>query len=154
MKTDLYHDKWIETMSEWISENEKNVEHKYYVLKLRDNKRATLNIGVWTVRNSLVKRLLVRLAWFYKYPYSLEAEVRRVEMLDDKVFYVAPYDIVNVIAYVPWKKMLRRDEIDINSPNSVFKLIEDISKYFPDEARKDLDILLKNLKSYESYVEY
>jgi hypothetical protein len=141
-------------MGEWLSENEKNTEGKYYVLRLKNNKRATLNIGLWTIRNTLIKRLMIRLAWFYKYPNSLEALIRRIEVLDDKVFYVSPYDVVEVIAYVPWKKILRKDEVNINNLDDVFRLIEDISKYFPDEAKKDLDILIKNLRSYESYVEY
>jgi len=154
MSPDIYHDKFIETMAEWIGSKENRVEGKYYVLKLRDNKRATLNIGIWTIERDLVKRLLIRLAWFYKYPYSLEAEVRRIEILNDEVFYVSPYDVVEVIAYVPWKKILKRNEIIIEKPDDVFRFLDELSKYFPDEARKDLDILLKNLRSYESYVEY
>jgi hypothetical protein len=154
MSPDIYHEKWIETMGEWLSENEKNVEGKYYVLRLKNNKRATLSIGIWMIRNTLIKRLLIRLAWFYKYPYSLEALIRRIELLDDKVFYVAPYDVVEVIAYVPWKKVLRKDEVKIEKLDDIFRLLDEISRYFPDEARKDLDILIKNLRSYESYVEY
>jgi len=152
---DLYHEKFIETMAEWINEKERNVERRYYVLRLRDGaKRATLNIGVWTIKKDLVKRLLIRLAWFYKYPYSLEAEVRRVEMLNDKVFYVIPGDVVKVLAYVPWKKMLRKDEVKIEKPDDVFRLLDEISRYFPDDARNDLKRITKNLEKYESYVEY
>ena len=154
MSPDIYHDKFIETMQEWISEKEKNIERKYHVLKLRNDKRATLNIGVWTIKRDLVKRLLIRLAWFYKYPYSLEAEVRRVEMLNDKVFYVIPGDVVKVLAYVPWKKMLRKDEVKIEKPDDVFRLLDEISRYFPDDARNDLKRITENLKNYESYVEH
>ena len=151
---DLYHEKWIETMSKWLSENEKNTEGRYFVLRLKNNKRATLNIGLWMIRNTLIKRLMIRLAWYYNYPYSLDAIIRRIEVLDDRIFYVAPYDVVEIIAYVPWKKILRKDEVKIDNLDDVFKLIDNISRYFSDEARKDLDILIKNLRSYESYVEY
>jgi hypothetical protein len=146
----IYHEKWIETMGEWLSEKEKNVERKYYVLRL-GNKRATLNIGVWT-KGDLVKRLMIRLTWFYKYP-SLEALIRRIEVLDDRIFYVSPYDVVKVLDYTVYR-VLRKNEVKIDNPDDVLRLVEKISKYFSDETKKDLNRIIKNLKNYESYVEY
>jgi len=154
MSPDIYHEKFIEVMNEWIVENKRNVEGRYYVLRLRNNKRGTLSVGIWTIKEDLIKRLLVRLAWFYLYPSLKDAEIRRIEVLGDKIFYVIPEDIVKVLEYVPWKKVIRRDEINIDSPDQVLAFLNELSRYFSEESKKDLDILIKNLKAYESYVEY
>ena len=154
MKPDPYHDIWHCVMGKWIlaEEKERNTEGRNFILKFKNGMRASITIGIWTVKET-VTRLMIRLAWFYKYPHSLEAEIRRIEVLDDKVFYVSPYDVVRVLDYTVWKT-LNRNEVNINNPDNVFKLIDNISRYFSDEARNDLDRLTKNLKLYESYVEY
>jgi len=154
MSPDIYHEKFIEVMNEWIVENKRNVEGRYYVLRLRNNKRGTLSVGIWTIKEDLIKRLLVRLAWFYLYPSLKDAEIRRIEVLGDKIFYVIPEDIVKVLEYVPWKKVIRRDEINIDSPDDIFRLLDEISKSFSDETRNDLKRITENLKNYESYVEH
>ena len=154
MSPDIYHEKFIEVMNEWIVENKRNVEGRYYVLRLRNDKRGTLSVGIWTIKGDLVKRLLVRLAWFYLYPSLKDAEIRRIEVLGDKIFYVIPEDIVKVLEYVPWKKVIRRDEINIDSPDDIFRLLDEISKSFSDETRNDFKRITENLKNYESYVEY
>jgi len=143
----IYHEKF---MCEWTTE-EGNVEHKYYFLRLKNNTRAILNIRIWTVKET-VARLTIRLAWFHKYPYD-EAEVRRIEILGDKIFYVSPYDVVKILDYVPFKT-LKRDEIDISNLDNVLRFIDNISRYFSDKAKNDLDRLVRNLRSYESYEEY
>jgi hypothetical protein len=153
MSRDTYHEKWVETMGEWLSENEKNIEVKYFVLRFKNNTRATLNIGIWTVKE-IVARLMIRLAWFYDYPYTLKAVRRRIDVLDDRIFYVSDYDIVEVLDYTVYR-VLRKEEIKIESPDDVFRFLDDISKYFQrDEAQKDLNRIIENLKKYESYVEY
>jgi len=158
MKRDLYHEKFLDVMTEWIGSKENRVEGKYYVLTLKDERfirppKATVTIGIWSIRD-IVVRLMIRLSYFYKYPYSLDAVMRKLEVLKDKVFYVAPYAITEVIAYVPWKKVLRKDEVKIEKLDDIFRLLDEISRYFPDEAREDLVRLVNIVSSYESYVEY
>jgi hypothetical protein len=158
MKRDLYHEKFLDVMTEWIGSKENRVEGKYYVLTLKDERfirppKATVTIGIWSIRD-IVVRLMIRLAWFYKYPYSLEALIRRIEILDDKVFYVIPGDVVKVLEYIPWKKVLRKDEVKIEKLDDIFRLLDEISRYFSDDVKIDIGIIIENLKNYESYVEY
>jgi hypothetical protein len=158
MKRDLYHEKFLDVMTEWIGSKENRVEGKYYVLTLKDERfirprKATVTIGIWSIRD-IVVRLMIRLAWFYKYPYSLDAEMRKLEVLKDKVFYLVLGDIDKVVAYIPWKRLVKRDEININNPDDIFKLMKEISRYLPDEAREDIVRLVNIVSSYESYVEY
>jgi hypothetical protein len=147
---DFYHEKFIETMGKWILA-EGNVENRSFVMKLKLG-RGVITIGIWTIKDKVV-RLMIRLSHFYKFPYSLDTIIRRIEVLDDRIFYVAPYDVVRVLDYTVYR-VLRKDEVNISNLDDVFRLVNKFSKYLSDETQKDLNRIIEHLKKYESYVEY
>ena len=158
MSPDIYHDKWIETMEKWVKSEENHTEGKHYILTLKKiglvkSPKATITVGVWTVKDEIM-RLMIELKWFYLYPYSLIAEERRIEVLEDQVYYVLLGDVVKVVEYAKLERTLRKNEIDISNPDSIFRLINEISERFSDDVKIDIGIIIKNLKNYESYVEY
>ena len=155
---DLYHEKWIEMMEKWIKSEENHTECKQYILTLKKIgikklPKAVITIVVWSVKDEIM-RLMIELKWFYLYPYSLVAEERRIEVLRDEVYYVLLGDVVKVIEHVRLGKVLRKNEVDISNPDSIFHLIDEISKSFSDDVKIDIGIIIENLKNYESYVEY
>jgi hypothetical protein len=158
MCKEMYHERWIEVMEKWIKSEENHTEGKQYILTLKKIgvkklPKAVITIGVWSVKDEIM-RLMIELEWFYLYPYSLIAEERRIEVLRDEVYYVLLGDVVKVIEHVRLGKVLRKNEVDISNLDSIFHLIDEISKSFSDDVKIDIGIIIKNLKNYESYVEY
>jgi hypothetical protein len=158
MYKEMYHERWIEVMEKWVKSEENHTECKQYILTLKKIgikklPKAVITIGVWSVKDEIM-RLMIELKWFYLYPYSLSAEERRIEVLRDEVYYVLLGDVVKVIEYVGLGKVLRKNEVDISNLDSIFHLIDKISKSFSDDVKIDIGIIIENLKNYESYVEY
>jgi hypothetical protein len=141
-----YHEKFVRVVNE-ISKKGGKAELKYFFIR---KPYVALNVAMWYTEDK-VYRVMIEISWFYKYP-STEAIRRRIEILQDEVYYIISGDIVEVIASLTWKE-LSRDEIDISTPQNVLKLVKEILHLIED-TRKDLEKQIRNIELYESYVEY
>ena len=147
----VYDDKLYETTRRWVKAKDKDEESRRFVFRVEDEKMAIMNINIWTIRD-LIVRLVISVDLFYRYPYTTEATRRRIEMLEEKMFYMKFDEEMKMLADVTWRRRIKRDEIKID-PQDIFRLMREISKYMPETAREDLNMLIERLERHRRYTE-
>jgi len=151
MMPKVYDDKLYETTRRWVKAKDKDEENRRLVFRIEDEKMAIMNINIWTIRD-LIVRLVISVDLFYRYPYTTEATRRRIEMLEEKMFYMKFDEEMKMLADVTWRRRIKRDEIKID-PQDIFRLMKEISKYMPETAREDLNMLIERLERHKRYAE-
>jgi len=151
MMPKAYDDKLYETTRRWVKAKDKDEENRRFVFRVEDEKMAIMNINIWTIRD-LIVRLVISVDLFYRYPYTTETTRRRIEMLEEKMFYMKFDEEMKMLADVTWRRRIKRDEIKID-PQDIFRLMKEISKYMPETAREDLNMLIERLERHKRYAE-
>jgi len=151
MMPKVYDDKLYETTRRWVKAKDKDEENRRLVFRIEDEKMAIMNINIWTIRD-LIVRLVISVDLFYRYPYTTETTRRRIEMLEEKMFYMKFDEEMKMLADVTWRRRIKRDEIKID-PQDIFRLMKEISKYMPETAREDLNMLIERLERHKRYAE-
>jgi len=149
MMPKVYDDKLYETTRRWVKAKDKDEENRRFVFRVEDEKMAIMNINIWTIRD-LIVRLVISVDLFYRYPYTTETTRRRIEMLEEKMFYMKFDEEMKMMADVTWGRRIRRDEIKID-PQDIFRLMKEISKYMPETAKEDLNMLIERLERHKRY---
>jgi replicative DNA helicase len=89
---------------------------------------------------------------FYRYPYTTDAIRRRIEMLEEKIFYISLDGEPKMMTDMTWGRRIRKNEIKID-PQDIFRLMKEISRHMPETAKEDLNRLVEKLERYNRYAE-
>jgi translation initiation factor IF-1 len=146
-----YDEKLYETIKRWAKSKERDEEIRRLIFRIEDGKIAIINIGIWTIEN-LIVRLVISVDLFYRYPYTTEAIRRRIEMLEEKMFYISLDDEPKMMTDMTWGKRMRKNEIKI-TPQDILRLMKEISIHMPETTKEDLNRLIKKLERYNRYAE-
>ena len=146
-----YDNKLYETIKRWAKSKERDEEIRRLVFRIENMKIAVMNIGIWTAED-LIVRLVISVDLFYRYPYTTDAIRRRIEMLEEKIFYISLDGEPNMMTDMTWGRRIRKNEIRID-PQDIFRLMKEISRHMPETAKEDLNRLVEKLERYSRYAE-
>ena len=146
-----YDNKLYETIKRWAKSKERDEEIRRLVFRIENMKIAVMNIGIWTAED-LIVRLVISVDLFYRYPYTTDAIRRRIEMLEEKIFYISLDGEPKMMTDMTWGRRIRKNEIKID-PQDIFRLMKEISRHMPETAKEDLNRLVEKLERYNRYAE-
>jgi len=146
-----YDNKLYETIKRWAKSKERDEEIRRLVFRIENMKIAVMNIGIWTAED-LIVRLVISVDLFYRYPYTTDAIRRRIEMLEEKIFYISLDGEPKMMTDMTWGRRIRKNEIKID-PQDIFRLMKEISRHMPETAKEDLNRLVEKLERYSRYAE-
>jgi len=146
-----YDNKLYETIKRWAKSKERDEEIRRLVFRIENMKIAVMNIGIWTAED-LIVRLVISVDLFYRYPYTTDAIRRRIEMLEEKIFYISLDGEPKMMTDMTWGRRIRKNEIRID-PQDIFRLMKEISRHMPETAKEDLNRLVEKLERYSRYAE-